>query len=145
MKLDSGHPRLSLSGLTLLLSLGALLSGCATSEVVEEATPSQLSIQKSCERQGEILSSVITEMNLQNSGEATDEDMTRAEQEATRQWMLASTEIAPEMAQLFKNLAQASDGADFKTDTKYFVALGAVTDYCAENGFPVVVVSDAGA
>lgn len=145
MKLGSGRPHRSLGGLTLLLSIGALLSGCTTNEIEEEAAPPQLSIQKSCERQGEILSPVITEMNLQNSGRATDEDIAKVEQEATRQWSLASTEMAPEMSQLFEDLARASEGADFRTDTDHSVALGAVTDYCAENGFPIVVISDSGA
>ena len=100
MKLRSGRVIGSLLGFTLMICFGALLSGCASGEIAEEAAPSQLSIQKSCERQGEILSLVMTEMNLQNSGEATDEDLAKVEQEATRQWMLASNEAPPEMAQL---------------------------------------------
>lgn len=145
MKLRSGRVIGSLLGFTLMICFGALLSGCASGEIAEEAAPSQLSIQKSCERQGEILSLVMTEMNLQNSGEATDEDLAKVEQEATRQWMLASNEAPPEMAQLVENLARASEGADFRTDTDHSVALGEVIDFCQESGFPVVVVSDAGA
>lgn len=139
----------SLAVAALLLGLSACASGPAIAAVSTDrgATASaELGVAQACQLVSELLSTHSTMTGLTSRGQATDEQLSQAEEALVDAWRKAAAEGSPEVAPYFEKLVEAAgdDRPDLKTDPKMNAALGSMTALCEDAGSPIVIRVEVG-